>query len=115
MLNKQIIIDKLKTCFDPEIPIDLWNLGLIYDIKITNFPNKNYGIDILMTLTTPGCSMAEIIASDVKEKLLSINHITNVDVKITFDPEWEPSLMTEDAKNKLGLNLKQNNNDKNWE
>ena len=76
-MNKQLlkkqVIEKLQTCFDPEIPIDLWNLGLIYDIKIIE-NNKCYNIDILMTLTTPGCSMINIIAEDVKNKVSKIEN-----------------------------------------
>tara|TARA_Y100001960_G_C14652669_1_gene816722 strand:+ start:523 stop:867 length:345 start_codon:yes stop_codon:yes gene_type:complete len=114
-MTKDIIVEKLKTCFDPEIPIDLWNLGLIYDIKIFNLPNGNFSTNILMTLTTPGCNMAEYIANDVKEKLLSIKDIENVNVEITFSPSWDPSRMTKEAKEKLGLGLDNNNDDESWE
>ena len=103
MINKNEIIEILETCFDPEIPIDLWNLGLIYNIKI----NKNH-VDILMTLTTPGCTMAEVIADDVKSKLIASDKIDTVDVEITFEPIWEPNLMTDLAKEKLGLKFNQN-------
>ena len=111
MINKNEIIEILETCFDPEIPIDLWNLGLIYNIKI----NKNH-VDILMTLTTPGCTMAEVIEDDVKSKLIASDKIDTVDVEITFEPIWEPNLMTDLAKEKLGLKFNQNSqqND-NWE
>tara|TARA_B100000686_G_C15960884_1_gene558060 strand:+ start:69 stop:404 length:336 start_codon:yes stop_codon:yes gene_type:complete len=111
MINKNEIIEILETCFDPEIPIDLWNLGLIYNIKI----NKNH-VDILMTLTTPGCTMAQVIADDVKSKLIASDKIDTVDVEITFEPIWEPNLMTDLAKEKLGLKFNQNSqqND-NWE
>ena len=67
-IEKKHIIEKIKTCFDPEIPIDLWNLGLIYEIKIDDI-NKNQNIEILMTLTTPGCSMIDAIAQDLKNKI----------------------------------------------
>ena len=111
MINKNEIIEILETCFDPEIPIDLWNLGLIYNIKI----NKNH-VDILMTLTTPECTMAQVIADDVKSKLIASDKIDTVDVEITFEPIWEPNLMTDLAKEKLGLKFNQNSqqND-NWE
>ena len=107
MLKKNNIIEVLKTCFDPEIPVDLWSLGLIYDIKILEKSKNSYNIDILMTLTTPGCSMIDIIANDVKEKIIKIKNVKSVNVNITFDPPWEPSFMNDNAKIKLGL--KKNN------
>ena len=111
MINKNEIIEILETCFDPEIPIDLWNLGLIYNINI----NKNH-VDILMTLTTPGCTMAQVIADDIKSKLLVSNKIDTVEVEITFDPIWEPNRMTETAKEKLGLKFNQKSEEnESWE
>ena len=65
-INENAILDILKQCFDPEIPIDLWNLGLIYKVDITPKNNKTYDVYILMTLTTPGCTMAQVIADDIK-------------------------------------------------
>ena len=110
MIKKDQIIEILETCFDPEIPIDLWNLGLIYNIGI-----KEKDINILMTLTTPGCTMAEAIAQDIKDKLSSLETINNVNVEITFDPIWEPSMMTDYAREKLGFKLKEKEDDENWE
>ena len=110
MLKKTDIIDVLQTCFDPEIPIDLWNLGLIYNIEI-----KKDAVNILMTLTTPGCTMVQIIAEDVKNKLLALNEINNVNVEITFDPIWKPDMMTDYAKEKLGLNIRKANDNESWE
>tara|TARA_Y100000994_G_scaffold245927_1_gene248321 strand:- start:712 stop:1044 length:333 start_codon:yes stop_codon:yes gene_type:complete len=110
MIKKDQIIEILETCFDPEIPIDLWNLGLIYNIEI-----KEKVINILMTLTTPGCTMAEVIAQDIKDKLSSLETINNVNVEITFDPIWEPSMMTDYAREKLGFKLKEKEDDENWE
>ena len=116
MLIKNKVIEKLKTCFDPEIPIDLWNLGLIYDVKTEKIEGNQFNIEILMTLTTPGCSMIEIIAADVKEKIISIENVKDVNVKITFEPLWEPTFMTDEAKSKLGFTKpKTNNEDTDWE
>ncbi|MBI65857.1 MAG: FeS assembly SUF system protein [Candidatus Marinimicrobia bacterium] len=109
MIKKEKIIQILQTCFDPEIPIDLWNLGLIYNIKINN---KN--ISITMTLTTPGCTMAEHIAQDIKDKINALEEVENVDVEITFDPIWEPSMMTDKGKEILGFKTKEST-DNNWE
>tara|TARA_B100000959_G_C14486835_1_gene421535 strand:+ start:93 stop:431 length:339 start_codon:yes stop_codon:yes gene_type:complete len=112
MIKKSEIIEILKTCFDPEIPIDFWNLGLIYNINISN---KKKHIDITMTLTTPGCSMATHIANDVKNKILAMKVIKSVDVKITFEPIWKPEMMTEDGKIKLGFKPKKEEKEKDWE
>ena len=111
MINKKEIIEVLQTCFDPEIPIDLWNLGLIYDISI-----KDKNIKILMTLTTPGCSMAQYMAEDIKNKIENLDKNCTVNVDITFEPVWEPKMMTDKGKEMLGFNIKENksSNDK-WE
>jgi metal-sulfur cluster biosynthetic enzyme len=110
MIKKPDVIEILKTCFDPEIPIDLWNLGLIYDADI-----KGDTINILMTLTTPGCTMADIIAEDIKNKLLALDQVNMVNVKITFEPIWEPSMMTDYAKEKLGFKVKKKEEENEWE
>ena len=112
MINKKDIIEVLKTCFDHEIPIDLWNLGLIYDININD---KKKHIEIIMTLTTPGCSMATHIANDVKNKILKLDEIKTINVKTTFDPLWEPEMMTDKGKIKLGFKPKNDEANKNWE
>ena len=95
------IIEILQTCYDPEIPIDLWNLGLIYDITI-----KNKNIRILMTLTTPGCSMAQYMAEDIKNKIVNIDKNCTITVDITFEQIWEPKMMTDKGKEMLGFNIK---------
>ena len=85
MIKKEEVIEILQTCYDPEIPIDLWNLGLIYNISI----NED-NVDILMTLTTPGCTMADVIAQDVKNKLLAVYLIAQFHVKTTFNQFGNP-------------------------
>jgi len=92
------IYDVLRQCNDPEIPINIVDLGLIYQIKI-----KMDWVGITMTLTTPGCAMGGYIANDVKEKLLTIPGVHEADVKIIWDPKWEPQMMTAEGKKKLGL------------
>jgi len=99
---KKNVIDVLKQCNDPELPIDLWNLGLIYDLKI-NEQDKNFVVDITMSLTTPGCTMGEYMIEDIKDKMASIKAISTVNVELTFDPPWNPNMMTEEGKVKLGL------------
>ena len=113
LINKDEVISVLKECYDPEIPIDLWNLGLIYDIKI-----KNNNIDIIMSLTTPGCTMGRHMADDIKSKLKKNENIENVNVQVVFDPPWEPEMMTDEGRKKLGFSPsenKQEEEEKNWE
>lgn len=99
---KNNVIDILKQCNDPELPIDLWNLGLIYDLKI-NEQDKKFVVDIIMSLTTPGCTMGQYMIEDIKNKMASIKSISSVNVELTFDPPWNPQMMTEEGKIKLGL------------
>lgn len=96
------VIDVLKKCNDPELPIDLWNLGLIYDLNINEKDDK-FAVDIIMSLTTPGCTMGQYMIEDIKNKMASIEEISNVNVELTFDPPWNPKMMTEEGKVKLGL------------
>ena len=97
------IIEMLKQCVDPEIPVDLWNLGLIYNIDIKEKKDKKSDIFITMSLTTPGCGMGQHMADDIKQKVSKIKSVNEVQVDVTFDPPWEPKMMTEDAKEKLGF------------
>ena len=112
MINKETVNDILKQCYDPEIPIDLWNLGLIYNIDI-----KENSINILMTLTTPGCSMAQHMADDIKNKIQNLDTKYNVQVDVTFDPPWEPTMMTDKGKEILGFSNKksESKDSTNWE
>ena len=99
---KTKIIDILKQCYDPEIPIDLWNLGLIYDINITTTENNKNDVEITMSLTTPGCTMGQHMADDIKNKVKALEKINNIEVTVTFDPPWTPEMMTNYAREKLG-------------
>jgi metal-sulfur cluster biosynthetic enzyme len=110
MITKEKIIEVLQTCYDPEIPVDLWNLGLIYNIAI-----KNKTINILMTLTTPGCTMIDVIAQDIKNKVSLIKGVDSVDIETTFDPIWKPEMMSDIAKEKLGFTVRKNDSQSNWE
>jgi metal-sulfur cluster biosynthetic enzyme len=104
MENK--IIDVLKECYDPEIPIDLWSLGLIYEINAKDLKDGTYEVGIIMTLTTPGCVMGSQMANDIKQKLENLKDITKANVDITFDPPWEPSMMNDTARKSLGFDKK---------
>ena len=93
------IVKKLKTIYDPEIPVDIYELGLIYDVMV----NTDYEVKILMTLTSPNCPVAESLPREVEEKIKSIEHIKDAEVEITFDPPWSKDLMSEEAKLELGM------------
>ncbi|MCH1417417.1 MAG: SUF system Fe-S cluster assembly protein [Flavobacteriaceae bacterium] len=93
------IVKVLKTIFDPEIPVDIYELGLIYDV----FVNEDQEVKILMTLTTPNCPVAETLPVEVEEKVKSINEVKDAEVEITFDPPWTQELMSEEAKLELGF------------
>lgn len=106
-LTREDIIATLKKCYDPEIPIDLWNLGLIYNIKILESPgNEKVNVKITMSLTTPGCGLANQIAQDVKSNLEGMQAVDEATIQITFEPRWNPNMMTEFARNELGFELK---------
>ena len=93
------IIRAIKTVYDPEIPVDVYELGLIYEIDIKD----NKDVNVLMTLTSPSCPAAESIPSDVKNRIEMIKEINDVDVEITFDPPYTSDLMSEEAKLELGF------------
>ncbi len=93
------IVQVLKTIYDPEIPVDIYELGLIYDVLV----NEDNEVKILMTLTSPNCPVAETLPVEVEEKVKSIDVLKDVEVEITFDPPWTQDLMSEEAKLELGL------------
>jgi FeS assembly SUF system protein len=93
------IIEKLKEIYDPEIPVDIYELGLIYDVLV----NEDNDAKILMTLTSPNCPVAETLPIEVEEKVKVIPEINNAEVEITFDPPWTQDLMSEEAKLELGF------------
>ncbi|MEE2773105.1 MAG: SUF system Fe-S cluster assembly protein [Bacteroidota bacterium] len=93
------IVKVLKTIYDPEIPVDIYELGLIYDVMV----NTDHDVKILMTLTTPNCPVAETLPQEVEEKVKSLDMVNDCEVEITFDPPWSQDLMSEGAKLELGL------------
>jgi len=97
-VTKEEVITVLKDCYDPEIPINIWDLGLVYDINIAE---DNVGIK--MTLTAPGCMMGGMIADEVKAKLKALNGIKDAKVDLVFDPPWTPDKMSEEAKAQMGI------------
>ncbi|TWP31086.1 SUF system Fe-S cluster assembly protein [Apibacter muscae] len=93
------IVEKLKTVYDPEIPVDIYELGLIYDVQVST----DGEVHILMTLTTPNCPVAETLPMEVEEKIKSIDGVSKAEVQITFEPSWEKDMMSEEAKFELGM------------
>lgn len=103
-VTEEKVIDILKQCYDPEIPIDLWNLGLIYSIDIdSDSPNIDATVKVVMSLTTPGCGMGSYMARDIQEKVESLPGVSAARVEVTFDPPWTPEKMSDEAKQKLGF------------
>ena len=95
----QKVIDVIKTCFDPEIPVDIWELGLIYGIY---FDDEN-NLVIKMTLTSPNCPAAETLPAEVEQKVRDIREVKSAKVEITFDPPWDKEMMSEVAQLELGF------------
>lgn len=93
------VVETLKTIFDPEIPVNIWDLGLIYKIEV----NDQFDVNVEMTLTAPNCPMAEELVFEVKEKTKKVEGVKQSTVNLTFDPPWYPDLMTEEAKLELGF------------
>lgn len=101
-LEKQVW-ESLKTCYDPEIPVNVVDLGLIYDCHLTPVGANSYKADVKMTLTAPGCGMGPVLAQDVQNKLISLEPIDEANVELVWDPPWNQGMMTEAAKLQLGL------------
>ena len=95
----QKVIDMIKTCYDPEIPVNILELGLIYEIKV----DEGNDVYIRMTLTSPSCPVAESLPVDVEQKIKALSDVNNAKVEITFDPPWDKEMMSEEAKMELGF------------
>ena len=93
------IVNMLKTIYDPEIPVDVYELGLIYEVRI----NQSNEVDIDMTLTSPNCPVAESLPKEVEDKVKSVEEVTDARVHIVFDPPWDKDMMSEEAKLELGF------------
>jgi FeS assembly SUF system protein len=96
---KNLIIDTIKTVYDPEIPINIWGVGLIYQVKVDDDGNAH----VLMTLTSPMCPVAESLPVEVEQKVTAVDGVTSVNVEITWDPPWDPDMMSDAAKLELGM------------
>ncbi len=95
--------NQLRSCYDPEIPVNVVDLGLIYDCQVTPLNAGSHKVDVKMTLTAPGCGMGPMLAQDVQNKLLSLEGVDDVAVELVWDPPWNQGMMTEAAKLQLGL------------
>ena len=93
------IIIALKTVYDPEIPVDIYELGLIYDVQISEEGKAK----VIMTLTTPNCPVAESLPAEVREKVASVEDVVDVDLELTFEPSWNKDMMSEEARFELGM------------
>jgi len=96
---KEKIITEIKKIYDPEIPVNIYELGLIYDIKV----DKENNVKVNMTLTTPNCPVAESLPKEVKDSIMEINEVNKVDLDLVWDPPWDKSMMSESAKLELNL------------
>ena len=101
-LEKEIW-NQLRSCYDPEIPVNIVDLGLIYDCHLTPLAPGSHKVDVKMTLTAPGCGMGPMLAQDVQNKVLNLEGVEDVAVELVWDPPWNQGMMTEAAKLQLGL------------
>ena len=100
---EQEIWNQLRSCYDPEIPVNIVDLGLIYDCHIAQLSPGSHRVDVKMTLTAPGCGMGPMLAQDVQNKVLGLEGVDDVAVELVWDPPWNQGMMTEQAKLQLGL------------
>ena len=95
--------DALKTCFDPEIPVNIVDLGLIYDLAVEQTPDGGHAVEVKMTLTAPGCGMGPVIAEDARRKLANLPTVRTAKVHIVWDPQWAPQMISATGRKALGL------------
>ncbi|AHF90231.1 FeS assembly SUF system protein SufT [Opitutaceae bacterium TAV5] len=105
VFSEQAVWDVLKTCFDPEIPVNIVDLGLIYDLSIEKSPANPdlHTVEVKMTLTAPGCGMGPVIAEDARQKIAALPAVESAKVHIVWDPVWNPQMISEAGRQKLGL------------
>jgi probable FeS assembly SUF system protein SufT len=94
----------LRTCYDPEIPVNIVDLGLVYDTRISDLPEGGYRVDVKMTLTAQGCGMGTAIAGDAEDKLRSIPSVKDASVRVVWDPPWTAHMISDEGRKKLGIN-----------
>ena len=102
-VDEQDVWAVLRTCYDPEIPVNIVDLGLVYDVHVVEDDEGGNHVDIVMTLTAPGCGMGPFIVDDVRAKSLSVDNVSDVEVELVFDPPWDRSMMSDEARLQLGM------------
>jgi probable FeS assembly SUF system protein SufT len=100
---ESVVWQQMSTCFDPEIPINIVELGLVYECRVSRAEDGHWSVDVKMTLTAPGCGMGDVLMSDVKEKLEIIPTVGHANVELVFDPPWNQTMMSEAARLEAGL------------
>jgi probable FeS assembly SUF system protein SufT len=100
---EKAVWDQLRTCYDPEIPVNIVDLGLVYHCELKPLEEGGHRAEVKMTLTAPGCGMGGVIAADAQSKIASLPGIKECDVEVVFEPPWDPSMMTEAARLELGM------------
>ena len=101
--DEKLVWEELKACYDPEIPVNIVDLGLVYDVTLTPLPAGNSRVDVKMTLTAMGCGMGPVIAEQARDRLLTVPGVAEADVQIVWDPPWNQSMITEAGKKRLGI------------
>jgi probable FeS assembly SUF system protein SufT len=103
LVDEKAVWDQLKTCYDPEIPVNIVDLGLVYDCIVTPRPGQGSRVDVKMTLTAPGCGMGPTIAAEARQKVLGVAGVSEADVELVWDPAWNQAMISEAGKMKLGM------------
>ncbi len=101
--SEKAVWDAMRTCFDPEIPVNIVDLGLVYDLSIERTPSGANAVDVKMTLTAPGCGMGPVIAEDARKKIAALPSVERAKVHIVWDPAWNPRMISEEGRRALGL------------
>ena len=100
---EHVVWEQLRTCYDPEIPVDIVNLGLVYRCEVRPLGNGERSVNVDMTLTAPGCGMGDVIVRDARDKIAVIPTVSDVTVELVFDPPWNVSMMSEEARLQTGM------------
>ncbi|MDB6114902.1 MAG: hypothetical protein JWQ62_1847 [Lacunisphaera sp.] len=101
--SEEAVWEALKTCFDPEIPVNIVDLGLVYDLAVEKTPTGSHTVEVKMTLTAPGCGMGPVIAEDARQKIAALPTVESATVHIVWDPQWAPQMISETGRKILGL------------
>jgi probable FeS assembly SUF system protein SufT len=101
--SEQLVWAALKSCFDPEIPVNIVDLGLVYDLSVEKTPDGGHALEVKMTLTAPGCGMGPVIAEDARQKIAALPTVRSAKVHIVWDPAWTPQMISAEGRQKLGL------------